>query len=147
MAKAKVNVNISPAELRKTIAQIDKWGEDRKKLVRKEVASSAFTIQREAKRGAPVDTGQLRAAIAPEFTQNKLGARILVRNVKHAPYREFGTGDLVKIPKGFDAYAAQFKGKGIRKVNSKAQPHLIPAFVDEQPKFVARVKKILGIKK
>ena len=48
-------------------------------------------------------------------------------NADYAPYLEFGTGGLVDIPEGFEKLAATFKGKGIKRINLPARPHIIPA--------------------
>ena len=146
MPKKFIDINLSPEEIRKGLKQIKNWEVKKKGQAVQAVASSALAIQREAKRAAPVDTGRLRAGIVPEFSPSGLTAKIFVRNVVYAPYREFGTGSKVEIPKGYEAFAAQFKGKGVRQVDSKAQPHLIPAFENEQPKFIKKIKKILHLK-
>ena len=63
---------------------------------------------------------------------------------KYAPYVEFGTGGLVDIPTGYEQYAAIFKGKGIRKVNLRARPFLIPAFENEVPQLMKRLKEMFN---
>jgi len=60
----------------------------------------------------------------------------------YAAYVEFGTGDLVDIPQGWETFAAKFKGRGIRKVNSRARPYLVKAFIDESPKIVHKLREL-----
>jgi len=60
-------------------------------------------------------------------------------NVKYAPYVEFGTGDGVKIPTGWETYAAKYKGRGVRKVNNRARPFLVAAYIHETPLIMAKV--------
>jgi hypothetical protein len=70
-----------------------------------------------------------------------LGAmeRIVGTPVNYAPYIEFGTGDLVEIPEGTEEVAAQFKGRGIRKVNIKGDSFLNFAAVHERKKLIDRI--------
>lgn len=72
-------------------------------------------------------------------TQYQNGISVAARK-KYAAYVEFGTGDLVDIPQGWEQYAAKFKGAGIRKVNNRARPYLIKAFIEEQPKIMNRIR-------
>jgi HK97 gp10 family phage protein len=65
-------------------------------------------------------------------------------NVNYAPYIEFGTGDLVEIPEGAESVAAQYKGKGIRKVNIKAVSFLNFAAVKNRKKFIESLTKNLN---
>jgi hypothetical protein len=62
---------------------------------------------------------------------------------KYAPYVEFGTGGMVEIPKGLESEAAQFKGRGIRKVNMKAQPFFFSPFFEEKNNLLKRIQKLL----
>lgn len=67
------------------------------------VRTATFQTERETKRNAPVDTGQLRAGYRSEISVTGRRGEV-VTNVEYAPYVEFGT----------------------RKM--RAQPHLRPAF-------------------
>ena len=107
-----------------------------------EINNSALNIQRNAKRNVVVDNGFLRGSIALEPI-NELTYTVEAK-AKYAPYVEFGTGGLVDIPAGYEQYAAIFKGKGIRKVNLRARPFLIPAFENEVPQLLKRLKKIFN---
>lgn len=60
-------------------------------------------------------------------------------DVEYAPYIEFGTGDMVEIPEGSESVAAQYRGKGIRKVNIKAVSFLNYAAVKNSKKFIERL--------
>ena len=107
-----------------------------------EINNSAINIQRNAKRNVVVDNGFLRGSIGLEPI-NELTYTVEAK-AKYAPYVEFGTGGLVDIPAGYEQYAAIFKGKGIRKVNLRARPFLIPAFENEVPQLLKRLKKIFN---
>ena len=54
--------------------------------------------------------------------------------------------DALDVPEGWEAFALQFKGKGIRQVNIPAQHFIFNAWVKESQNFVANIKKILGVK-
>ena len=65
-------------------------------------------------------------------------------DVEYAPYIEFGTGDLVEIPRGAEDVAAKYRGKGIRKVNIKAVSFLNYAAVKNSKKFIEALEKNLN---
>ena len=122
--------------------KLDKLSKQSKDDVANEINASALTIQRNAKRNVVVDNGFLRNRIAlmplSEMTYS------VEARAKYAPYVEFGTAGLVDIPVGYEQYAAIFRGKGIRKVNLRARPFLIPAFENEVPQLLKRLKKIFN---
>ena len=99
-------------------------------------------MQAMAKSDAPADTGKLRQNIdidnSEEFTSK------VTANVPYAPYVEFGTGGEVQIPDGWEEIAAQFKGKGIRTINMKPQPYLVPNFVKVRRRLTERIRKKIG---
>lgn len=74
-----------------------------------ELHASAATIERNAKRDAPVDIGGLRQGISA----NKLGELEyeVVSAARYSAYVEFGTRTKVRIPAGYEEYAKQFQGK------------------------------------
>ena len=63
--------------------------------------------------------------------------------LKYAPYVEFGTGGTVNVPAGYEDFAIQFKGKGIRKINLKPRPYLIPAFESEIPILRKNIQNVI----
>ena len=97
------------------------------------VFGTCTNIVRKAMRLAPVNFGFLRASIGTNATGAGMEAEVWAGgsgkgvNVHYAPYVEFGTGKGVSVPNEFAEYAIQFKGRGIRKVNNKAQPYFFPA--------------------
>jgi HK97 gp10 family phage protein len=101
----------------------------------------AEDIRRDAQSFAPVDHGFLKGGISA-ITNNYL-QKTIVSNVNYSAYVEFGTGPHVRIPRGLEAFAAQFKGK--KPGNSKAQPFLFPAyFKNLRPRQVEKdLKKII----
>jgi hypothetical protein len=75
-----------------------------------ELSASALNIQRNAKRMAPANFGKLRQSINIDI--NKTLFKSVFSSVKYAPYVEFGTKGNARIPSGYEAFAAQYKGKG-----------------------------------
>lgn len=107
------------------------------------IAQTTCNIARRAKMFAPVNFGFLRSSIMK--INNKLSGSVYV-NASYAPYKEFGTGNMVVAPSDVRDYAMTFKGKGIRKVNQRAQPYLFPA-VRLSIKEMHEKLRIMGFKK
>ena len=115
------------------------------KEVAMEVNASALAIQSKARRDVKVDNGILRNSI--QLKEINKGDKIMYTvgsALKYAPYVEFGTGGEVSVPAGYEDFAIQFKGKGIRKVNLRPRPYLIPAFENEIPVLRKNIKKVIA---
>lgn len=108
-----------------------------------ELSAGMVLMERSAKRLAPVGkgTGRLRSSITASRVE--FLAWELVAQVDYAAYVEFGTGALVDIPPGLAGYAAQFKGKGIRKVNLPARPYFFPSVFAYNIEIAKGIKDIL----
>jgi len=120
--KASVKINQADlAKLNKKLAQLQKFS---KQELSNEIGRGALEIVGRAKQSAAKDTGALRQSINSEASGKGVA---VFANANYAPYIEFGTGSQVSladmkelgIP---DAYAAQFKGKGIKEINLPARP-------------------------
>jgi len=74
------------------------------------MSQSALNIERNAKRMAPANFGKLRQSINIDI--NKTLFKSVFSSVRYAPYVEFGTKGNARIPSGYEAFAAQYKGKG-----------------------------------
>ena len=135
-----ITANISG--LKELEKKLSKLGKDTEDTTANEINNSAINIMRNAKRNVVVDNGFLRNSISFE-PLSKLTYTVEAK-AKYAPYVEFGTGWLVTIPSGYEQYAAIFKGKGIRKVNLRARPFLIPAFENEIPDLMKRLNKLFN---
>lgn len=96
-----------------------------------------------AKRNAPVKTGHHQRNIT---FQVKHGRLFMFANAAYAAYLEFGTGTEINIPYGFKAMARPWKGKGIRKINLKARPHIIPASFKAAEYYEKNIVKIDALK-
>jgi len=64
-------------------------------------------------------------------------------NQEHSVYQEYGTGTEVDVPAGFEQYALQFIGKGIRQVNIKPKPYFHPALNDELKEMRKKLRELL----
>lgn len=104
------------------------------------VVKATQNIQLKASLIVPVDTGKLKQSIKTDYKENGLTG-IISATEDYAPYVEFGTGQFVKVPKGFDEMAMSFfvNGKG----RMKPRPFLIPSWASEVPIFKADLKKII----
>ena len=120
--KAGVKINQADlVKLNKKLAMLQKFS---KQELSNEIGRGAMEIVGRAKQSAAKDTGALRQSINSEASGKGVD---VFANADYAPYIEFGTGSQVSladmkelgIP---DAYAAQFKGKGIREVNLPPRP-------------------------
>jgi hypothetical protein len=78
-----------------------------------EMSEISNQFMNRAAEAAPVDTGFLKNHV----TVNRLGqlSYEIVSGARYSAYVEFGTITHVKVPTGLEAYALQFKGRGIKK--------------------------------
>lgn len=104
-----------------------------------ELDQSARGFMTNAAQAAPVDTGFLRNQI----TFAKLGEMSyeVVSGARYSGFLEWGTITRVRVPAELQAYASQFKGKGLRKTGGIA-PH--PFFFIQIPKAQADLNKNLN---
>lgn len=86
-----------------------------------------------AKQFVPVDKGGLKQSI--RVANKGLTGEVTV-GAEYGPYVEYGTGSKVNVPTELKDYAIQFKGKGIRQVNTRSQPYLYPSFFLNREKFI-----------
>jgi hypothetical protein len=95
-----------------------------------------------AKNDAPVDFGYLRQNIVPK--QIGLMHYEVTSNALYSAYREWGTGSLVSVPPDLADYVIQFKGKGLRVVNSRPQPYFFVQQPIVEKNLFERIKNILN---
>jgi HK97 gp10 family phage protein len=126
------------------ITRLGKLAPEIAKEVALEVNASALAIQSKARRDVKVDNGILRNSI--QLKEINTGDKIMYTvgsRLKYAPYVEFGTGGTVSVPAGYEDFAIQFKGKGIRKINLRPRPYLIPAFESEIPVLRKNIQNVI----
>lgn len=115
-----------------------------KDALREEIGQSLYTIEANAKIDVPVNTSALRQSIQVELFQDKIGGKVeCAENIDPhiGAYVEFGTGSMVQIPEGLEAYAMTFYVNG--KGRLPAKPFLFPAFFAEQEDLLYRLKILL----
>lgn len=133
--------------IRKAIQDVRNASE---KELSKELASTAAMIARDAKKYAPIDTGNLRKSIGWERLNSK--NVVVFAKAPYAPYVEFGTGRVVTLKwlksVGMpETYASQFKGRGAKdgtKVYIYARPYLFPAAAKNFELLAGRLEKLLN---
>jgi len=106
----------------------------------KEISRATADTSRMAKSFAPINFGRLKNAIR---SRTKAYTGDIIADVKYAPYQEFGTGNKVNVPAELKDYAMTFKGKGLRTVNTQAQPYLYPAFFITRSRLKGRINNML----
>lgn len=128
------NISLPQSEIIKFKHWTESQSKENQDRCRMLIYKTATDIVRRAKMFSPVDMGFLRASIGMGYVHGKMGAEIWAGgqgkgvNVRYAPYVEFGTGTKVVVPTDLKDYAIQFKGKGKRKINQRAQPYFFPAY-------------------
>jgi HK97 gp10 family phage protein len=126
------------------ITRLGKLAPEIAKEVAMEVNASALAIQSKARRDVVVDNSTLRSSI--QLKEINRGDKIMYTvgsRLRYAPYVEFGTGGTVNVPAGYEDFAMQFKGKGIRKINLRPRPYLIPAFESEIPILRKNIQNVI----
>ena len=125
---------------------------DSGRLVRREVLGSSLAIQKEAKQRVrdyeALDTGNLRNSILAETTPNGLTGEIGPK-APYGVYVELGARPHFPPMAALEDWARKhgFKSawpicKAIARRGLPARPYLYPAFDNEEPKFLARLKAI-----
>jgi HK97 gp10 family phage protein len=131
-------INIS-----KLLKQIDGFGVDAERLAVAITNSTAESIVSDAKQRVVVDLGQLRQSIGNTNASVGNNRSLVFANAPYAAYVEFGTGGEVSIPKGFNEIAIKFKGKGVKKINLRPRPFLIPAYLIGAAAYAPKLVKAL----
>ena len=125
-----------------TIKELRKYGKDVEKLIDAKTAEIAIEIEEDAKVLAPKNLGKLAQSI--HVVKVVDSHYKIVAGVKYAPYVEFGTGGLVNVPKDWGTYPMRFKGRGIKQVNIRPQPYLLPAWIKGKRNYLKNLKKLLA---
>ncbi|RYF09315.1 MAG: HK97 gp10 family phage protein [Flavobacteriales bacterium] len=131
-------------EINKILSQL----EDKAESVKDVLNESALAVLDKAKSnlaGTPFaeSVGGIMQSGFVETSGN--GMEVEVGFNKHySPYIEYGTGSKVDVPAGFENYALQFIGKGIREVNIKPHPYFHPALNDELKTLRRNLRNLLA---
>lgn len=105
----------------------------------KGILQTAKLIEADAKAHVPKKQGILEASIGIE---QKPEATYIFAGARYAPYQEFGTGPLTEAPKGFEAYAAEFKISG--NGHTPPKPFLFPAYFKYQNTVIPFIEEELN---
>ena len=137
-----INITLPKSEQDKFRAWVREQTAETQRKCQNLVVKHTSDLHRRAISSAPVNrkTGEgafLRGSLRMMFSGDRLGGMVYT-SVKYAPYQEFGTGKYVHIGilPGYEAYAMQFKGKGIRKVNIYPQSYLFGHFERIKKEFI-----------
>lgn len=112
----RVNVDV---DIQKALNRMAKYGRKAEGDVKKAVQTSTYRISSNAKKRAPVDTGNLRGSISSTAKLNDGFTGEIKATAEHAPFVEFGTRKMA------------------------AQPYMGPAVEEETPKFNKALKGAL----
>jgi hypothetical protein len=112
-----------------------------------ETQFQGLNLESQAKRRAPVDTGKLRQSIQARPFDEGYAVMVTAGNISdnsknYAAFMEFGTGAKVRIPRGFEKMAAQFKGKKAR-VGVRPQPYLIPSYIQVGREYLQNLRNLI----
>lgn len=124
-------------EVKKFTKSVEKGG-------KRATEKSGLSLMGKSVVDAPIKTGDLRRSGYYKATLKGFGAEVGF-TVPYAPYLEFGTGGYVNIPEGFEEFASQFKGKGLRQVNITPRPFLIPNWIKESQVYLDNLNEAIDI--
>jgi HK97 gp10 family phage protein len=121
------------------------------KHIANSINQSLVNIQQQAKANAPYRTGALQRSITHRKVDKSNTGFISAGNaaVRYAPYQEFGTRNVVRLPKlnnisidQVTEFAFKFQKTNIKKfTNVPANPFLLTAFDNEYTKLIYTIKK------
>lgn len=146
-ARELVSLKLKEGDLTKLQTKINLLKTLSSKELSKEIGVIGLQSSRRAKKSVVVDKGVLRNSIKAENTGKK--SVKVSAGAKYAPYVEYGTGSFVDLEDMKDlgipsTYAAQFKGKGLRKVNLPARPFFFISINIELKKGLERITRTLN---
>lgn len=143
-----INISLPKAEQDKFRAWVRQQTADTRGKCQNLIIKHTLDLERRAKQSAPANKKigegtNLRAGIHHAFSGDKLGGEVFT-NVNYAPYQEFGTGRYVHIGilPGYESYARQFKGRGIRKVNIYPRMYFFPHFERIKKQLIKDLNKL-----
>lgn len=97
---------------------LEQYPEKVEQAISEAIKKGCLAVEASAKQKCPVDTGNLRASIAANMVDEKVGE--VGTNVEYAAYVEYGTK------------------------NQSAQPFLYPALQEQRGNIVKEIEKALG---
>lgn len=130
----------------KVNAKLESYSIKKQSAIKKVVANSGLTVQRNAMKRVPADTGHLRRSIRTDFSNGGFTA-VVKTAVNYAAYVEFGTSPHFPPPSALKGWAKRHGMAGkesliaraIARKGTPAQPYLFPSYEQERPRFLAKV--------
>lgn len=110
---------------------------DSKRAINKGIQQTARLILAQALANVPVKDGHLRSTLGQENLPEEMSAKVYASAI-YAAYVEFGTGQFVDVPTGYEEYAMQFKGA--TDGFSGPKPFLFPALFANQEKLLPLIE-------
>jgi ribulose bisphosphate carboxylase small subunit len=112
---ANVSMEIESTSYKHLMKTLDNVGNKYPKEVVRLIHAEGLIIETNAKRNLMSGIlehphGMLSSSIHSK--QSQTGVEVMAKK-NYAAYVEFGTGDLVNIPSGWEAFAAKFKGRTV----------------------------------
>jgi len=132
MAKFKVT---GLAELNR---EIERMSRDIPRQIDDELKKFADSVLADAVSRVHVDKGLLKASA---FVEKIEGGYTIGFSALYSAFEEFGTGPLTEVPKGYEAYAAEFKVSGGKERRGEPHPFLFPPFLSRKDKIVEELEK------
>lgn len=137
--------------LDKLLKDLTKFGNDGAKAVVTQLGNSATNIERGAKARLPFEFNFIGQKINKEITDRGFTVKVGVDGTNENPipaYVEFGTGQFAKNLLFSGEYDQEIRDIAIKfkkdvDGRSPATPYLFPAFFEERPKLIEKLKKEL----
>lgn len=130
--KPLVQVEVAQESVKKLSNEFDRLNKEQQQILVKVIATALIKAAGQTNSGlnssGKYEFGLLAGSY--EAKTNKVKSKLegaVESKVMYAPYIEFGTGSLVQIPAGWEDFASQFKGAGIRQVNISPTPAFVPS--------------------
>lgn len=145
-------ITIELQGLQKVLSSVKNLSQDIQKEVDMELSAATQEMATISKNLAPVDQGFLRNNISADTTTflNKE----LISQAEYSAFIEFGTKTYVKVPRGLENIASQFRGKkgkgslfnNIRNWLSRVDKGLNKKELDRKARYISYIIATKGIK-
>lgn len=127
------NIRIEGLDI--TLGKLAKLAQQNKTEAKQAITETAINIERKAKQNLAAlpfkdSVGGIAQSGYILYDGDGYGSEVGF-NKHYSPYIEYGTGTNVDVPAGFEDFAMQFKGAGVRQVDIKPMPYFHPAVNSE----------------
>ena len=130
--KTLIQVEVAQESVKRLSKEFDKLNKQQQDILVKVISTALIKAAGQTNSGlnsaGKYEFGLLAGSYEPKTNKVKINLEGAVESrVMYAPFIEFGTGSLVQIPSGWEDFASQFRGAGIRQVNISPTPAFVPA--------------------